>query len=891
MEPYRILWAKTSNDTTDWHPLICHLIDTGKVANALWMESFAPATRLYFSGLLGLSEIEAGNLLSFWVSLHDIGKAAPGFQRKHVPAIPILESAGFSFPLPSSKSAPHGVVSTWALENLLIQQCQMQPSWSKRIARALGGHHGTWPTSTQLLPQALKASDKGDAFWDAARQALMDELIKLFAPVRNFSWPETQEDENTFLMLFSGLTTVADWIGSMSEFFPFQAAGYEIESHAAESEQKARSALRQLGWIGWQPNGQTIPFEQMFPFSPNEIQQMTIQAGQDLTLPALVVLEAPTGSGKTEAALFLADTWLQANQGRGLYIAMPTQATSNQMFTRTSQFLLQRYPGEQLNLHLTHGAQMLAQASSAPSNVSDDEDPPVEGGIRAETWFLPRKRTLLAPFGVGTVDQALMSVLQTRHFFVRMFGLGQKVVIFDEIHAYDTYMSELFQQLLSWLRAVGTSVILLSATLPEVTRSALVSAWGGEKETEPAAAYPRLTIVSAKNTRSVPLPWSQTNQIDLTWVPGDSQALVDLLAEKLKDGGCAAVICNRVARSREVYQALAAANLVAPEDLILFHARFPYARRAQIEKAVLERFKKGGQRPQKSIVVATQVIEQSLDLDFDFMVSDLAPIDLLLQRAGRLHRHTQNQDRRPTGLRCPCLAITRPQEKEDLPTFGADEWVYEAVVLLRTWAVLQGRSCLTLPAETSELIESVYGGLMDEALPPYLRQAIQKAETKSLEDHRKEIFEAKTRLIPSLDDERLLFSKNDNLEEDDPTVHSAFAALTRLGAPSVTLVCLYQTPLGLATEPDGLPVIDQLGAVPKFDQIQKMLQCTVAVQDRRIYDYFQKRPLHPAWQTCAALRHHQPVVFDSQGRASLEGSPWVLILDNKLGLLIEKEVL
>lgn len=891
MEPYQILWAKTSEGTADWHPLICHLIDSGQVANVLWNECFAPSIRRYFSNFLGLSELNTGQLISFWVSLHDIGKAAPGFQRKFGTAIPTLEVAGYSFPVPSSTPAPHGVVSAWALENILQKQCGMSLPFSKRIARALGGHHGSWPTSIQLLPQSLKASDKGDAVWDKARQDLVNELIAQFHPSWDYAWPETQLDENVFMTLFSGLTTIADWIGSMSEFFPFQIGEFEIEAYAAESLLKARQAVKKLGWIGWQPDGKSIPFDQMFPFKPNQIQDSVIQVGQGLDLPALVILEAPTGSGKTEAALYLADAWLQSNRGQGLYIAMPTQATSNQMFTRVSQFLLNRYPGEKLNVHLAHGAKLLASVNTTPSNISDNENSPVEGGIRAETWFLPRKRTLLAPFGVGTVDQALMSVLQTRHFFVRMFGLGQKVVVFDEVHAYDTYMSELFQRLLSWLRAIGTSVILLSATLPDSTRRDLIAAWGGDPEPTSIAAYPRLTCITPTQSQAMSLSWTRTNTIDLSWGPGNPQALAHLLAEKLEDGGCAAVICNRVARSREVYRAIAQADIVAPEDLILFHARFPYSRRVQIENSVLERFTKGGKRPKKSIVVATQVIEQSLDLDFDFMVSDLAPIDLLLQRAGRLHRHDQNNDTRPMNLRHPILVIVRPQEKDGLPAFGADEWVYETSILLRTWVVLQGRSRLTLPADTSSLIESVYGQLDGETLPLALKQAIQKAEIKAWQEHQKNIFEAKTRLIPKLDDERLLFSQNDNLEEDDPSVHKALTALTRLGEPGVTLVCLYQTPQGLAAEPNGSPVLEHLGSVPTLEQTQRLLQCTISVQDHRIYDYFSKRPSHPAWQTCSALRYHQPVVFNAQGRATLMDSQWVLILDHQLGLLIEKEAL
>lgn len=888
-KPHQILWAKTTEETLDWHPLICHMIDTGQVASILWGDCLAPATRQYFASRLGLDESRAGALISFWVSLHDLGKAGPGFQRKHAPAIPALENAGFAFPMPTSKHAPHGVVSAWALEILLQQQFQLELSIARRIARALGGHHGSWVTSTQLLPQSLTSADKGDGSWDAARQELMNDLAAIFHPPHDFSWTENQEEENSFLVLFSGMTSVADWIGSMSEFFRFQNGEFDLHQYSSESRRKAMEALEALGWRGWQAEGESILFENMFPFLPNTIQGRVIEEGQEVQLPALLILEAPTGSGKTEAALYLADHWLQASRGRGLYVAMPTQATSNQMYERVGQFLQNRYSGQQINLHLAHGASLLAKTIHAPANISDNEHHAIEGGIRAETWFLPRKRTLLAPFGVGTVDQAFMSVLQTRHFFVRMFGLGQKVVIFDEVHAYDTYMSELFQQLLTWLRAIGTSVILLSATLPESTRHSLVEAWGGvERETQ-AGNYPRVTIATPSEVRTTTLPWSEKRVIHLRRVNPDPQSVVPLLKEKLEEGGCAAVICNRVARSREIFRAIGQAGIVDENDLLLFHARFPLARRMEIEKAVLERFGKGGERPKKSIVIATQVIEQSLDLDFDFMISDLAPVDLLLQRAGRLHRHEHNRDLRPGRLHEPELAITQPAWSDEPPDFGKDEWVYERAILLRTWAVLKDIGEIAIPDDTSTLIEAVYGDLTLDAYPIPIREAISKAEKKANLEHQKDVFEARKRLIPRLGDPGLIFSRNENLEEDDPTIHQSLSALTRLGEPSVSLACLYQVRDGVGIQPDGDAVLPDVDGIPDDDQIRKLLLSVVSVQDRPIYQYYSQRTPHPAWNKIAALRYIHPIVFNSQGRAHLEDFPWTLVLDHQLGFWIEKE--
>lgn len=691
---YFLLWAKSEkNQIPDLHPLIYHMIDVGESTLALWKHGLSTQTCKTLAQWIGLDIETAGRQLAFWASLHDLGKAAPGFQRKYPAVVPTLKEAGFTFPGESSNPTPHGVVSAWALKDLL-KETGLKPLDAKNIAYALGGHHGAWPTSDLFSPTNLKTSDRGDdAIWMNTRKELVGVLKTIYQPAGSVKLPSDSDELNAFLTLFSGLVSVADWIGSMSENFSFIEGDLPAKDYAGQAAKKAKAALEKLGWLGWQTTGQLLPFAAMFPATPNPnpIQTATFAAADGKELPALVILEAPTGTGKTEAALFLADTWLQKQAGKGIYIAMPSQATSNQMYERVGKFLMGRYPNESINLHLVHGAALLREEESAqPQGIAQDENS-LEGTVKAESWFLPRKRTLLAPFGVGTVDQALLSVLQTRHFFVRMFGLAQKVVVFDEVHAYDTYMSTLFERLLRWLRSIGTSVILLSATLPEQTRRSLVSAWlGAGPANLPPAGYPRLTVVSAGQVETQPLPAPSSRTVLLNWVEPDPQAIATHLADQLKEGGCAAVICNRVRRAQEIYQAVKDQGIVEPQHLILFHARFPFAWRDEIEKRVLALFSKGGNRPYKAIVVATQVIEQSLDLDFDYMLTDLAPIDLLLQRAGRLHRHPQNDANRPPTIAKPCLTIARPLTKDELPDFGLDGYIYDKATLLCTWLALQG---------------------------------------------------------------------------------------------------------------------------------------------------------------------------------------------------------
>lgn len=901
IKPYSVLWAKADKkDQSKVHRLVYHLIDVGQVALAMWRKALDAESKRRFCEWLGCDEETAGQTLAFLISLHDLGKASPSFQIKVKSMQDEIRKAGFWLPAAKpTQASPHGVVSAWALEALLPDAIKISEQDAKKIGRAVGGHHGTWIVPLQL--RDINSADKGndDPNWNIARQALVEAMVKVFTPKQGFALSETDQELNTFLTLFSGFTSVADWIGSMTEYFPYEKSVHTpLEEYALRSATNAEKALTQLGWFNWRADGRILTFKEMFPFiaSPNSVQQKIVDEVAKTSLPALLILESPTGSGKTEAALYAADVWLQSQRGSGMYIAMPTQATSNQMYKRTSDFLLKRYPDEKnLNFHLVHGGALLEENKAQTEGVYDEDQSDSQGGIRAEAWFLPRKRTLLAPFGVGTVDQVLMSVLQTRHFFVRMFGLQNKVVIFDEVHAYDTYMSELFKRLLSWLKQIGVSVILLSATLPEKTRRELAAAYLGSEDVGlPPAEYPRLTIASNTGIQSISLDTPSSRTVQLQPCDVQPQTIIEHLRTALQNGGCAAVICNRVARAQELYKEIQAAGLVPEADLILFHARFPFAWREEIETKVLEKFGKdkngrnNPSRPQKSIVIATQVIEQSLDIDFDFMISDLAPIDLLIQRAGRLHRHSQNDPTRPENLKTPTLLIAFPQ-KDDIPEFGGDEYVYDRSVMLKTWLALKDKLAMTLPGETTALIESVYGDeieISDKTLQKEMEEAIEKAERKEKAD----IFHAVQQLIYAPGDDGLLTQRNSNLDEDDPTIHKAFRAATRNADPSISLICLHRVNGGLYLDPEGGVTQLDTSAKPDKELVKQLLRRSISVQNRTVIDYFADNKPEFTWKETAALKYSTPVIFEN-GRFTFafKDKKYVLMLDRQTGLTIQKE--
>ena len=889
--PTELLWAKVRKATGEKHLLVCHLIDVAQVALLLWTEVLSPRWRQQVADWLALDEEAAGRLLAFWIGLHDLGKASPAFQRKYEPAIDPLKSVGLTFPPPPPKSAPHGLVSAWALASLLHTVSGLNKQFARRVAHALGGHHGAWPTAEEMT-RGVKTVDHGGDAWDAVRQELMQTLQAILHPPQDIQLHLRIAEENVLLTLLSGLATVADWIGSMEQFFEFEDLPLDPQEYAVRAAIQARQALEQTGWLAWQNPDQTPAFGDLFPNlpHPNDIQEAVIAAADQFDAPALIILEAPTGIGKTEAALYLADRLLQSSQGRGLYVAMPTQATSNQMFGRVHRFLAERYPEDLVNLQLLHGQKQWIEDFQRIqlASIYEDEADAGQGRVAALSWFLPRKRGLLAPFAVGTVDQALMSILLTKHFFVRLFGLSHKVVIFDEVHAYDTYMETLFHRLLEWLHRIGASVIILSATLPAQTKHKLLAAYLGESgERLDQIPYPSLTIATSQQVQAVPLPSPAGRTIRLEWLQRDPRAIVDCLASELRGGGCAAVICNTVGRAQEIYRALDEAQIVSPDELLLFHARFPFDWRQGIEQEVVSRFGKKGPRPARAIVVATQVVEQSLDLDFDLMITDLAPVDLILQRAGRLHRHAIHQ--RPNRLAEPRLLITAPDFEDDIPTFGNDAYVYNRFVLLASWIVLQARDKLTLPADTTWLIETVYSDTVNKALLSKLddtwKQMLWEARQEWERGDADAKHQALLRVVHPPQEEMLLNQGNEKLEEDNPEIHQAFQALTRLSEPGVSIVCLFDTASGIAFDPDGEETTD-LKTVPSPQQIKRLLQNTVTIQHKGVLRALLNREVPSGWKSIPALRHARLVIFEG-GSCQLEG--YTLRLSRQIGLEIKKE--
>jgi len=440
---------------------------------------------------------------------------------------------------------------------------------------------------------------------------------------------------------------------------------------------------------------------------PNDMQEKALAT---VTGPGVYVIEAPMGMGKTEAALWAAYQILVAGKATGIYFALPTQATSNRMHIRMNEFV-RRISGSSNASRLIHGNSWLMDQTPGLLPVATSPG----GSDDARTgrdWFASAKRALIAPFGVGTVDQALLGVVAAKHFFVRHFALAGKVVILDEVHSYDLYTGTLIDKLITTLEGLGCTVIVLSATLTG-KRLGQITSLPDNSSDGAALPYP---LITGRNEGQPLEPVAATP-------PVSRNVKVDFIAEEkaaeeavnlARKGGALLWICNTVEAAQKQYRRFM--ELADNEFPIvgLLHSRFPYWRREALENEWMERFGKDGQTRCGSILVSTQVVEQSVDLDADLMITELAPTDMLLQRLGRLWRH--EREKRPVEVTRLCI-IKETRSVEEFRTLspqeikkelGSKALVYDPFILLRTLEVWQAHKVISIPLQIRSLIEATY---------------------------------------------------------------------------------------------------------------------------------------------------------------------------------------
>jgi CRISPR-associated endonuclease/helicase Cas3 len=861
----QLLWAKSSrSDDERWHPLVLHLLDVAACADAILARE-PESTRVRLAAALGVDWNRGRPWLLLTIACHDLGKACPGFQCKWR-NLSTLDTG----PSPDTQIS-HAFVSQVELRELLLER-EWPEELAELVADAVGCHHGerAGPTTIQTIEANPFGRTLGVSGWQRARRAIFDALFCVFAPTDP---PSKLTLSGPDFMLLAGLASFADWIGSNESFFPFGTPEHCIDLLAWFNERRAHNAeeaLSQIGWLSRLPLAEDYrPFDATFGMKARPLQNAMAEALVSIDQPGILLVEAPMGEGKTEAA-FYAHLELQRRFGhRGLYVALPSKATGNAMFRRVLSFLQCQRGDRRLDLQLLHGGALLNDdfQKLRPSGIYDT----AQGGeVRAAEWFTHKKRALLSEYGVGTIDQALLTILPVRHQFVRLWGLSNRVVVFDEVHAYDAYTGTLLLHLLRWLLALGASVILLSATLPPRFRRQLAELVG-QKHPEREAIYPRLSVFqTGARVQQLSFNAAPERRLSIRVQPVEANlvAIKAALDGQLVDGGYALALTNTVQRAQDLYRHYGAGEsllfdganvgkrLPDGTEIYLLHARFPADTRQHREDAVLQIFgpptaddhcARAGRR----ILIATQVAEQSLDLDFDLIATDLAPIDLLLQRAGRLWRHSR--DVRPLAQ---AVLIIAGLLEDPPPSFAKPLWwcaIYREALLLRTHSLLHSKNTLQLPDEIDTLVASVYEEKVqvEESLEARLDRALQDALGKEYAH----IGQAHQAIIGLPDDTSWKSGARFTLYDDDePGVHPSLKVRTRLGQDSAVVI----------------PIIDADGfdpdLAPDFLQARAWVQRAMSVSRKNILKRLQERGVPEGWKQSPLLRNAYPLRLDANFR-------------------------
>lgn len=931
-----LVWGKTQGvdpEATEGHPLLYHLIDVAVSAEVLWSALPSWMRRRIEDGVFGVRGDDARRAAALLAGLHDLGKAS-GFQAKVGPLWAGLRAAGLDIPCVVS-TEPHAAVTAASsvLPELLLRPDHpcgiaaetLQKPLVVALAKAVGAHHGAFPFKNISDPAVL-----GGHAWASVRADLARRLTQVLYPgLPAVDLRGERIADPVAATLFTGFVAVADWIGSSKGHFKMAvgtSSEHHVEAYARKARAIAKAAMHHIGWLPVPRYASPQPFADIvwsrndghqIRFEPRGVQALVQEMVDALSGPYLLICEAAMGEGKTEAALYCVDRATTTGQARGAVVCMPTQATGNAMFDRVSDYLSARGHLGRINLQLVHGnagfnetfasIRLLANgASGAPMPVGAvvAEDMPVA----AEAWFTGSRQALLAPFGVGTIDQSLMAVLQTKHWFVRLFGLAGKVVVFDEVHAYDAYMNAILRRLIRWLSALDCTVVLLSATLPQSTRRELVEAYS--PGVEPADAfYPRVTLVSrdgSADCRSAPVPGTRPRRTELAFGKADPSDVSRAIQLDLPEGGCAVVICNTVRNAQAMYAALTEALGRERWETELFHARTLLRWRREREAAVLDKLGKPGrakQRPKRYVLIGTQVLEQSLDFDADWMASEFAPVDLLLQRMGRLWRH--GRESRPVQTpRFTVLMSDGAQDEtgcnDDLPQFPAgSDLVYDRYLLLRSYLALRGRDHVSLPMDIEPLVRGVYDEPQPEGLPEAWQNALRDAHVKMQKGEHDMKGVAQINLIPDWrkqngnpKDFSTIYESTAHLDDgDDPAVHQSLRAQTRLGDPTATLVCVERLQDGRFVPVGGLTVAPELMAIDERTvaaaPVRELLLSSVSIaRPKGLFRALLDQPVPEAWIKDRHLRYARLAVFEN-GTAQI--GEFTLRLSPDTGLAIEKE--
>lgn len=913
------VWGKLDCDSGSWMPLVRHLDDTGAVASWLWDDYLPAATRAFIAGSLDSgSESEARALVGWLASIHDIGKISPPFAAKATFVAPsrldVMRDHGLDArPGPEDSLAPHGTVGQHVVNEWLKARW---PGAEKKVCSTytsvIGGHHGTTPTQEALVELAWRPRLVGTGQWDVVRAEVLDAFAKSSGADRYLGEWVSRPLPLPAQVLLTGLVIMADWIASNTDYFPLI-----MDAVAADRLEQALDLLDlPQPWLPYVPQGGVeAQFASRFPalsnMSPRPLQTALVAVAREVTEPGLFIVEGPMGVGKTEAALLAAEVLAGRFGQGGVFVGLPTMATANPMFVRVRDWLGTALNGGDVSISLAHGKAALNDAYTGllrqPWTGEVYDEGSERGGSSAavvvNNWLRGRKRSGLADFVVGTIDQSLFAALKAKHVVLRHLGLAGKVVIIDEVHAADEYMRKYLGVLLEWLGSYRAPVILMSATLPPDRRDEFLNAYakgsgysGAPLVTDRGDEYPRISVAAGGGHSDIPIPpgSSPSVQVGLRRVPDDLEELVTQLGVVLAEGGCVGVICNTVTRAQEAYEALRGAF---DDDVLLTHSRFIAPDRARREAELVQALGPGADpRPQRLIVVGTQVLEQSLDVDFDLLVTDLAPIDLVLQRAGRLHRHQRSS--RPRLLAQPEVWLRGVKDWSATPPMvvSGSKAVYGTNRPLRAAAVLEGAEGLSFPEEIPGLVRRAYD--LQLPAPAGWEEAWLDSDRRQREEELRAVGRAQTYLMPGPHKQPTLNGLIDISAANPEVSEERGASQVRDSEDGLEVMVLCRDDDGALRLPECAPhlpghVIPQAAEWVTHEEMaiaRDMAACTLrlpmSLTHERIIDTviseLENAVDHSAWQRSPWVAGQLALVLDSAGRCQLAGHQFTY--DSRRGL-------
>lgn len=712
MKTHPYLWSK-QNGLNQTYPLLAHLLDTAAMARALHDYWLRPGLRTLIANELGA---QSTKIIQWIAGSHDIGKASPIFQAQprlkgpewdqiresistHEPACVFLDNRTLADITRSGNRflARHEQVGAFTLSHKKLTD---RTDYASDFWFALPslGHHGAftfpdWGDSKVTKKRFHQALEQG---WADAQS----DLLSVLSDALGISAEEFPEEVSpTVIVLLSGFVILADRIASGTDWVThnqeLMAQGkLSLEEPAEWVKACADRALQRVRdtvgiYQGWE-NTEAAHSAILGTYTPRPLQQEALKTGEGIWN-----VMAPTGNGKTEAALLR-----HSLKDERLIFLLPTQATTNALMRRIQK----AYAATPNVAALAHGLSSIEDFYTRPVTVfSDTCNGHDSGGLYPTEFVKSGASRLLAPVCVGTIDQPLMASIPMKWTHLRLLALANSHVVIDEIHTLDHYQSELLVPLLTWLGLTNTRVTFLSATFPQWQRDRFIGAYTGEPPTS-KAVFPATEIAGHKNAciqqtlldtpeytiafSFIEPDFADLETAHLEWAVNQRQKFPHARL---------GIICNTVKRAQAITQKLA----LQDEPVILLHSRMT-AEHRKLNSELLEKTIGSGGAGSALTVVGTQAIEASLDIDLDLLSTDLCPAPSLIQRAGRVWRRTDtNRVNRVPGIKNLTIQVVKPKD--------AEAWMlkpYYVAELQRTWDFLQANPVFRCPKMNQDFVDA-----------------------------------------------------------------------------------------------------------------------------------------------------------------------------------------